>query len=67
MYLKNARPIDGNGTPAVPDAALVIEGHTIVHAGPLSAADAPGSDARVVEAGVAARIRRPVDSIEHAT
>jgi imidazolonepropionase-like amidohydrolase len=48
-YLKNARLIDGTGAAAVQDAALVIEGDTIVHAGPLSAADAPGSDARVID------------------
>ncbi len=48
-YLKNARLIDGKGAPAVASAALVIEGDTIVHAGPLPAADAPGSDARVVD------------------
>jgi imidazolonepropionase-like amidohydrolase len=48
-YLKNARLIDGTGAPAVAGAALVIEGDTIVHAGPLAAADAPGSDARVVD------------------
>ncbi|MEX2146746.1 MAG: amidohydrolase family protein [Candidatus Rokuibacteriota bacterium] len=48
-WLKNARLIDGTGAPAVEGAALVIEGDTIVHAGPLAAADAPGSDARVVD------------------
>ena len=48
-YLKNARLIDGTGAPAVAGAALVIEGDTIVHAGPLAAADAPGADARVVD------------------
>ncbi len=48
-YLKNARLIDGTGAPAVASAALVIEGETIVYAGPLAPADAPGSDARVVD------------------
>ncbi len=48
-WLKNARLIDGTGAPAVEGAALVIEGDTIVHAGPLAAADAPGSDARMVD------------------
>jgi imidazolonepropionase-like amidohydrolase len=48
-YLKNARLIDGTGAPAVAGAALVIEGDTIVHAGPLAPADAPGPDARVVD------------------
>jgi imidazolonepropionase-like amidohydrolase len=47
-YLKNARLIDGTGAPAVSGAALVIEGDTIVHAGPLADADTPG-DARVVD------------------
>jgi imidazolonepropionase-like amidohydrolase len=48
-YLKNARLIDGTGAPAVAGATLVIEGDTIVHAGPLAAADAPDADARVVD------------------
>jgi len=48
-HLKNARLIDGTGAPAVEGAALVIEGDTIVHAGRLAAADAPGSDAHAVD------------------
>jgi hypothetical protein len=39
--LKNLRLIDGTGAPARAGAALVIEGDTLVHAGPLSAADEP--------------------------
>jgi imidazolonepropionase-like amidohydrolase len=49
LYLKNARLIDGTGHPAQEGAALVIEGDTIVHAGPLSASDAPGEDATTVD------------------
>jgi imidazolonepropionase-like amidohydrolase len=48
-YLKDARLIDGTGAPPIDGAALVIEGDTIVHAGRLAAADAPGSDARAVD------------------
>jgi imidazolonepropionase-like amidohydrolase len=39
--LQNARLIDGTGAPAREGAALLIEGETIVHAGPLAAGDAP--------------------------
>jgi imidazolonepropionase-like amidohydrolase len=51
LWLRNARLIDGTGAPAR-DASLVIENETLVHAGPLSAADAPsGADTRVVDLG----------------
>ena len=39
--LRNLRLIDGTGAPAREGAALLIEGETIVHAGPLAAGDAP--------------------------
>ena len=39
--LRNIRLVDGTGAPAREGAALLIEGDTIVHAGPLSTADAP--------------------------
>ena len=45
ILLRNARLIDGTGRAAQDGAALLIEGDTIVHAGPLAAADAPGPDA----------------------
>ena len=45
--LRNARLIDGTGRAAQDGAALLIEGDTIVHAGPLAGADAPGPDAAV--------------------
>ena len=45
--LRNARLIDGTGRAAQDGAALLIEGDTIVHAGSLAAADAPGPDAAV--------------------
>ena len=49
IFLKNATLIDGTGAPARA-GSLVIEGETIVHAGPLSAADAPsGLDTQVVD------------------
>jgi imidazolonepropionase-like amidohydrolase len=41
LYLKNVRLIDGTGAPARDGAALVIEGDTIVHVGPLDPAGAP--------------------------
>jgi imidazolonepropionase-like amidohydrolase len=51
LYLENARLVDGTGAPAR-DGAILIEGDTIVHAGPLSAADAPGgADVQVVDVG----------------
>jgi imidazolonepropionase-like amidohydrolase len=39
--LQNLRLIDGTGAPARQGAALLIEGETIVHAGPLAEGDAP--------------------------
>ena len=39
--LRNLRLIDGTGAPAREGAALLIEGETIVHAGPLADGDAP--------------------------
>ena len=51
VFLTHARLIDGTGAPAR-DGSLVIEGETIVHAGPLSAADAPpAADTQVVDLG----------------
>jgi imidazolonepropionase-like amidohydrolase len=47
LHLKNARLIDGTGAPPVAPAALVVEGNTIVHAGVLAPADAPGPGAAV--------------------
>ena len=47
--LKNARLIDGTGARPVADASLVIEGETIVHAGPLARGDEPTGDARVID------------------
>jgi imidazolonepropionase-like amidohydrolase len=41
LYLKNVRLIDGTGAPARDGAALVIEGDTIVHVGPLDPAGEP--------------------------
>jgi imidazolonepropionase-like amidohydrolase len=51
LYLKNARLIDGTGRPVQEEAALVIEADTIVHAGPLSATDAPGEGAITIDLG----------------
>ena len=52
QHLKNLRLIDGTGAAAREDAALVIEGDTIVHAGPLAAADAPrAGDAETLDLG----------------
>ena len=50
--LQNARLIDGTGVPAREGAALLIEGETIVHAGPLAAGDAPSpADAETLDLG----------------
>jgi imidazolonepropionase-like amidohydrolase len=50
--LRNARLIDGTGAPARDGAAVVIENDTLVHCGPLSAADAPPTaDAQVIDLG----------------
>jgi imidazolonepropionase-like amidohydrolase len=51
QHLKNARLVDGTGRPPQEEVALVIEGDTIVHAGPLSAADAPREDVRTIDLG----------------
>ena len=40
---RNLRLIDGTGAPAREGAALLIEGETIVHAGPLADGDAPSA------------------------
>ena len=48
ILIRNARLIDGTGTAAQDGAALLIEGDTIVHAGPLAAADAPDPAAAVI-------------------
>jgi imidazolonepropionase-like amidohydrolase len=45
ILLRNARLIDGTGSAPRDGAALLIEGDTIVHAGPLSTADAPDPSA----------------------
>ena len=42
-WLRNARIVDGTGAPAR-DGDVLIEGETLVHVGPLSAADAPSTD-----------------------
>ena len=47
ILIRNARLIDGTGTAAQDGAALLIEGDTIVHAGPLAAADAPDPGAAI--------------------
>lgn len=52
LYLKNLRLVDGTGTPARPGAALVIEGDTLVHAGPLAPLDEPGGpDVEAIDLG----------------
>lgn len=49
---RNLRLIDGTGAPAREGAALLIEGETIVHAGPLAASDAPSpADAEILDLG----------------
>jgi imidazolonepropionase-like amidohydrolase len=49
--LQNGRLVDGTGAPAR-TGSVVIEGDSIVHAGPLSAADAPsGPETRIVDLG----------------
>ena len=48
LYLKNLRLIDGTGAPVRAGAALIIEGDSLVHAGPLAATDEPrGSEAHI--------------------
>jgi imidazolonepropionase-like amidohydrolase len=50
-WIRNAHLIDGTGAPARAGDVL-IEGETIVHAGPLSAADAPSAtDTQAVDVG----------------
>ena len=45
LYMRNATLIDGSGAPARESAALLIEGDTVVHAGPLAVTDAPSAGA----------------------
>lgn len=45
LYMRNATLIDGTGAPAREGAALLIEGDTVVHAGPLAVTDAPSAGA----------------------
>ena len=50
LYLKNLQLIDGTGAPARAGAALIIEGDTLVHVGPLAATDEPrGSDVETMD------------------
>jgi imidazolonepropionase-like amidohydrolase len=50
LALGNARLIDGTGRPAQGGAWILVEGDTIVHAGPLAAADAPRApETRVID------------------
>ena len=50
--LRNLRLIDGTGAPVREGAALLIEGETIVHAGPLAAGDAPSpADTEILDLG----------------
>ena len=52
LYLKNLRLIDGTGAPARAGAALVIEGDTLVHVGPLATADEPnGPEVETIDLG----------------
>jgi imidazolonepropionase-like amidohydrolase len=52
LYLKNLQLIDGTGAPARAGAALIIEGDTLVHVGPLAATDEPrGSDVETMDLG----------------
>jgi imidazolonepropionase-like amidohydrolase len=47
--LKNARLIDGTGARPVDGASILVEGNTIVHAGPLSADEGTSGDARIID------------------
>jgi imidazolonepropionase-like amidohydrolase len=52
LDLKNLQLIDGTGAPARAGAALIIEGDTLVHVGPLAATDEPrGSDVETMDLG----------------
>jgi imidazolonepropionase-like amidohydrolase len=52
LYLKNLQLIDGTGAPAQAGAALIIEGDTLVHVGPLAGTDEPsGSDVETMDLG----------------
>ena len=66
VYLKNLRLIDGTGAAARDGAALLIEGDTVVHAGPLAATDAPrAGDAETVDLGGRAVIPGLVEAHIH--
>ena len=50
--LRNLRLIDGTGAPAREGATLLIEGETVVHAGPLAAGDMPSpAEAEILDLG----------------
>jgi imidazolonepropionase-like amidohydrolase len=66
VYLKNLRLIDGTGAAARDGAALLIEGDTVVHTGPLAASDAPrAGDAETVDLGGRAVIPGLVEAHIH--
>jgi cytosine/adenosine deaminase-related metal-dependent hydrolase len=69
VHLKNLRLIDGSGAPAR-DGALVIEGDTIVHVGPLDPAGEPkGPDVQAMDLGertVIPRVAGPRPPVRHA-
>jgi imidazolonepropionase-like amidohydrolase len=66
VYLKNLRLIDGTGAAPPAGAALLIEGDSVVHAGPLAATDAPrAGDAETVDLGGRAVIPGLVEAHIH--
>ncbi len=63
---QNLRLIDGSGAAARDGAALLIEGDTVVHAGPLAATDAPrAGDAETLDLGGRAVIPGLVEAHIH--
>ena len=50
ILFDNARVVDGTGDAPVDGASILVEGDTIVHAGPLAAGDRPGrNDAEIID------------------
>jgi imidazolonepropionase-like amidohydrolase len=65
-HLKNARLVDGTGTPPREPAMLLIEGDTIVHAGrPLPAGRAGPGEAEVIDVGRRSVIPGLVEAHRH--
>ncbi len=65
--IRNGQLFDGNGTPAIPDAALVIENGLIRYAGPAAGAPVVGPDATQIDANGGTILPGLIESHFHPT